>query len=357
MKAFRLFPVVGLFLSLILVSCKEDIDFAGDHVNTAIVYGLLDQHDTIHYIKITRAFGGGNNSLEVAQIADSSYFESVVATIKETGVSGPRTWELRDTVITGKASGVFYGPEQKLYYFKAVLDPAATYNLDVNINNGAFHVTGETKLVTGFAMTAPASNSAFTFANSQGELKSTRIAFSQGTAETVDGRIEVFFDEYFNGIAQEKSFIWKLGELTGNDIPSSNPGFNAPGATFYDLIRQNATDDETINKRVFKKFRITLTGGSSDLTKYILVNQPTNSLAQSKPTFTNLTATNDAKVIGVFSSRLTFVQERLKFNPNQTNLRAIDFPSLRYLSEGPVTGGLQFCSDNPNDASQSFYCD
>ena len=73
-----------LFLAaLFLQSCSEDLKLAGDFKETAIVYGLLDQADSLHYVKITRAFIGPGNALDIAQIADSSYFDQVDATISE----------------------------------------------------------------------------------------------------------------------------------------------------------------------------------------------------------------------------------------------------------------------------------
>ena len=50
----------------------------GDFKETAVVYGLLDQSDSVHYVKINRAFIGPGNSLEFAQIPDSNYFETTV---------------------------------------------------------------------------------------------------------------------------------------------------------------------------------------------------------------------------------------------------------------------------------------
>ena len=106
-----------LFFVLIscLWSCSEKIDLIGDFKETAVVYGLLDHSDSLHFIKITRAFIGPGNALEIAQIADSSYFDVVEATIEEieNGVVN-RTWILRDTIIDNKdTNGVFYAEVRK----------------------------------------------------------------------------------------------------------------------------------------------------------------------------------------------------------------------------------------------------
>ena len=73
------------------------------------MYGLIDQADSVHYIKITRAFIGPGNSLEYAQIPDSNYFKTVNATITEkiNGNTG-RTWTLFDTTILNKDQKPFH---------------------------------------------------------------------------------------------------------------------------------------------------------------------------------------------------------------------------------------------------------
>lgn len=360
MKLFRLFPFVALLSVLALTSCNEEIDFAGDYQKTAVVYGLLNQADSIHYIKITRPFAGNNNAPVVAQIPDSSYFPVLTATVSEV-INGnvTRSWVLDDTILTNKQPGVFYSPDQKVYYFKADdLVATAKYKLDVNINNGEFHVYGETSMVQGLALTSPTTLGSYAFASSNvtdNGYKSTNVVMNAGNAEVLDGRIEVFFNEYIGGVPTEKSFMWKLGEMKGSEI-GSVPRFIANGATFYQLIRENVTDNPAIDKREFTRMKIYITGGTADLNKYLLVNQPSSSITQSKPTFTNLSASEGAKAIGIFTARHTIVQERLKFINTPPYARAIDANSIKELCTGGFTGDLFFCSDHPNDQTTTYYC-
>ena len=81
----RFSKIISLFFagSFLFSSCEEDIILDGDFVETAVVYGLLDQADSIHFIKITRAFIGPGSALDIAQIPDSSYFNQVEATVSE----------------------------------------------------------------------------------------------------------------------------------------------------------------------------------------------------------------------------------------------------------------------------------
>ncbi|MFM7666698.1 MAG: hypothetical protein ACKO7D_00755, partial [Bacteroidota bacterium] len=88
--------LVFSILLTVLYSCNEKINYIGEFKETAVVYGLLDHADSLHYIKINRAFIGPGNALDIAQIPDSNYFSQVDATVSEY-LDGNlvRTWELR----------------------------------------------------------------------------------------------------------------------------------------------------------------------------------------------------------------------------------------------------------------------
>ncbi len=382
---FSLFSFILASLILI-VSCEDDIDFAGDHVETPVLFGLLDKNDSLHYVKLTRTFGGSNNALEVALIEDSNYYQDVEIKIEEWAALPPnnvftkvRTWTLQDTVLTNKVPGAFYSPNQKVYYFKTesfnianppavgdanlnvALKDEATYRLTATINGGQIVVNGETQLVGSMAITQPSAAGAFSFVKTVNGIKqynSLSLKANTGNAKVIDARIQFFFNEYFNGVPVQKSFIWKVGELNGDEISGSTASFVAGGETFYTLVKQNCTNDPTITKREMTSMRLLMTGGSEDLSKYILVNQPSSSLAQNKPTFTNLSRSDGGPVIGLFSSRMTNKQDKAKFNPSLPNQRALDYLSLKELCSGPITGLLLFCSDNPIDVNngESWAC-
>ena len=368
-KKYLYFIFISLSL-IVLNSCNEKIELIGDFVETAVVYGLLDQADSLHYIKINRAFIGPGNALEIAQIADSSYFTNVDATISEylNGIL-TRSWLLRDTILDNKdPNGVFYAPEQKVYYFKTLptglngviqpstnpqmtsLNPQAIYKIDIVINNGAFSVSGETELVHGITCSnGPTSNLNLKFADNPGEYKSTGITVSStGNSFVLNTQLKIAFNEWENNTYSEKSFFWNLGEA---DVQPNDPStiFTANGETFYNLMKSNCTENSTISKRTFKGVTIKITGGAEELYNYIAVNKPSSGLAQSKPTYTNLTATNGKRVIGIFSSRQTVEIYHPFYVSQQAYLRALDKKSTRELCQGPITGLYLFCSNHPGD--------
>ena len=380
-KLFSAFSII-----VILFSCNEQIELSGDFKETAIVYGLLDHSDSMHYVKITRAFIGPGNAVDIAQIEDSSYFNSVYATIEELeGGTVTRTWVLSDTIIENKhTNGVFFAPTQKVYYFKTLpttistsgafgtvqtspnpqlssLNPNAQYRLNADINDGLFRVSATTDLVNGLTTNATSQNFTFKFASNPGEYKAQSVTISNtGNAHVVNAKIGINIAEYIGEDAVSQTIDWTIGE---NDVmPNSSITFSAQGETFYNRVIDNVTNDPLIDQRNFLGFEVVMTGGSEDLYNYITVNQPSSSLAQTKPTYTNLEVTNDYRVIGIFSSIQTIKTFRPFYvSPQQAFIRAIDKKSTQELCEGPITGLLQFCSKHPADNvvgnEESFACD
>ena len=358
-----------MLLTVLFSSCSEKIDLIGNFQETAVIYGLLDQADTLHYIKITRAFIGPGDAMQIAQIADSSYFDQVDATItEELNGSITRTWQLKDTLIQDKnTNGVFYGPIQKVYYFKTLatgqnevqvispnpnetsLNKDAIYKLKVILNNGEFEVNGETELASGLTTTASSQNFTFKFSDNPGEYVSTSVAASStGNCFVVNTKLEIQYNEYIGNNKTLKSFDWNLGEV--DVVPNSSRTFVALGETFYDLMISKVVNDPQITRRTFNGIRITLVGGAEELYNYMVVNKPSSTLAQTKPSYTNLSVSNGKRVVGIFSSRQTISSFKPFFvGAGQAYLRAIDKKSTKELCTGPITGLLLFCSDHPGD--------
>jgi len=370
--------ILGLFsiavLALSLQSCKEDIDLVGDFQETAVVYGLIDQSDSVHYIKVTRAFIGPGSSLDNALIPDSSYFQSVDGTITErvNGVVG-RTWTLDTAWVDKDDDGIFYSDQQKLYAFKTgsqdnsdsptgqPLLSNATYTMDLNINNGEFHVTGETGIVSGVYTSHDATTTHFQFAEGAGitgEFKTTGLVVFPSNSKIVETILDVEYEEFIGGNSIGfKTFEWNLGDREINN--GSSETFTMNGLSFFQNVALScSTSDPLVDKRNFTSITVRVVGGSDELNNYILVNQPSSSIAQSKPSYTNLTASDeDHQVIGIFSSRYTHAKRLLFIDASQF-VRCIDRNTTHELCQGAVTGQYHFCSNHTLDIAggYSFIC-
>lgn len=374
-KLYSIFSLLAL-LSVTLLSCNEDIELVGDYKKTAVIYGLLDKADSTHFIKITRAFIGPGDANQIAQIPDSNYFESVTGTVTEYYIGGGklRTFPLSDTIVTNKdQNGVFYAPEQKLYYFNtptnAPLRGDCEYVLDLDFNNGAFQVTGRTFIVADLAQTTISGNTQpFRFVNNNNEFISTNIPISrlpsiggitvtdEMAAHVVNTTLDVEFTEWEGTTPTVRHASWSLGEF--ETVKGENLTFNAAGATFYNVVKDNCSSNSAITKRTINSITTIITGGSQDLVNYMQVNEPSSSLAQTKPTFTNLTATDGQSVVGIFSSTQTLSVYKPFIDPANSIIRCINKKTTEYLCVGAIMSGMLFCSDHPQDiaSGESWVC-
>ncbi|XOV67316.1 MAG: hypothetical protein ACFHU9_17000 [Fluviicola sp.] len=367
---FKVLPFLGVLL-LSLNACNDKVDVIGDFQETAVVYGLLDQSDSIHFIKITRAFVGPGNALEISKIPDSNYFQNISVSITEELPGGAigRTWTLFDTLVdTKETNGVFYAPEQKVYAFYthekdnsdsptfAPLNTLAKYNLHIMIDEGQesqFEVYGSTQIVSGITTSTDAPHYQFKFAedaNVTGEYRASVMFVNTGNAALINSTLFIDVKSFHGNDSLVKRIKWKLGENATDN--GTTAVFSVNGESFFELIDQ-ALEDESINvtRRVIEGITVEVVGGSEDLYTYILVNKPNNSLTQNKPTFTNLSATNEHPAIGLFSSRYT----RRVYHPmvgNNQSTRCIDYLSSMELCIGPITGSYSFCSQQPLDIAQ-----
>ncbi len=350
-----------IVLNLILISCKEDIELVGEFKETAIVYGLIDQADSVHFIKINRAFIGPGNALEIAQIPDSNYFEKLEGTVKEI-INGNivRTWDLKDTVITNKdENGIFYAPEQKVYYFShsmsSPLVKEATYQLEIIANKGEskeFTITGQTGLVSGMISPQTNPSSSFQFVDNQGVLKASSITLSDiGAAKIINMKLKIQIDEIS---ATDTNRLEIPMNIADAEVTSSYSAA-VQGKTFFELIQSSLTDDNNIIKRKLVSIDVYITGGSDEFLTYYTSSKPSISLVQSKPSYTNLSTNNDNNVLGIFTSKQTLKAIKY-FSIEFQNLSCFDQKTREYLCKGLITGNSLFCSDHQMDVLKDYYC-
>lgn len=353
---------------LILNGCNTKFSVNGEYDETPIVHMLLDPNDDFHFLKLNKTFLGDGNANDFAMVADSSYFDKVEAYIYEiddkdddlvSNDDTTRFWLLSDTIIENKNPGLFYHPEQKLYFFEADdLNEDFKYHMNIDIENGKHNVRGETELVKNINISSPSTNQQLNFAGANVPLNgynTQSITFSEGTGAVVY-KVQIRFnyrDIKLSGNVN-RSVIWDVGTLRTADLNAAN-AIAASGEAFYEFLANSIPEDPEVTRRTVRSFDLLVTAGSEDLNTYMLTNEPTSSLAQNKPVFSNVDGG-----LGIFSARTTAEQNKPFENPNNQNIRALSVNSTRELCEGQYTGSLKFCSDHANDISTandySFAC-
>lgn len=348
LKKISFFGLIALFIGI--NSCETDFSLNGDYELTPVVFGLLDQNDSIHRIKITKAFLGDGDNLVYAQNPDSSYFAQVDARVIEYDDKGDETgreWQLFDSIVTNKETdGVFYAPDQKIYYFvEPNLESSYTYEITADINEGAHSFTATTSLIDGFKVPNTLTISNF------------KVRFAKNTVDEDKDYLSWVFDPTFGENAAEYdlgyTFHWTEHYLDGTEASFEKRRFLYSeddldrsviigGLDFFQWVADNVPDDPEVDFRTSDGIDLHISVAHSNLTQYMNVSDPVTGIAQVQPIYTNVDGG-----YGLFSSRLLYTLEGLP----------LDEASTKELARGSFTITKLFCSNYGLHDGEDFACE
>jgi hypothetical protein len=330
MKALRFLTLLILPV-ILLISCTKDLNINDDWKEIMIVYGLLNPNDSVHYIKITKAFLGPGNALQYAQIADSSNFKNklIVSLDEYNGQTLVNSMLLDTTMLYNKDSGLFYFPDQLVYVAHAQLNADHEYRINIRDTVSEVQVTSATNLVNNFNIKAPNSFSKANFV--QGSLTTAEWTSAKyGRMYQLNIRFD-YWEVNISDTSQrvKKSVKWLVFEdmksrsLDGGEDMTA--GFYGDG--FFYTIKAKVPVDPAVY-RIPDSVEYIFTVASEDLSNYIEVTDPSNTIVQEKPIYTNI-----ENGIGIFSSRT----DNTIFSPRKLRLSDRTYDSL---VDGAVTGNL-----------------
>ncbi len=174
----NVFLLIGVISLLLFFSCDESFEINDDWSDITIVYGVLNQYDTAHYIKINKAFLGDANVYEMAKEADSIqyasevdvrlieyeivdvYFNPYISDNWKLTNRDPiileRTNELlKDSLSTSGESGVFGTEVNYLYKTAESLSGLHKYVLEIRIPGKDEVISSETFLIRDLIINYP----------------------------------------------------------------------------------------------------------------------------------------------------------------------------------------------------------
>jgi len=323
---------------LFIISCKNELSLNAPWKDITIVYGILNQKDTAHYIKVNKAYLGEGNALIMATNPDSSsYFNNLEVIIEEwrndqfTG----KTIVFDTTTVYNKEAGTFYYPNQVIYKSKTKLDSVNSnveYRLKITHKVSGKLITSKTKLVKPFLIAKPIRNPAnptVTFTNTSPLPVEFTIDKELGNSRY----FEAFFRFYYieqdtvSMVFSEKYLDFSVGNAVFNDIDETIT-MNYIGEAFYSMLKSKIPYNPNIIRKVKtgEEIELFVYAANDDFYTYLQAVRPSTGLIQEKPEFTNI-----ENGYGIFASRL--------FVKSSYNL---SLPSLDSLYSGSYTKLLNF---------------
>ena len=76
--------VFGLTMSAwLLTGCNNEVDLLAPHQDIPVVYCILNQNDSVHYVRLEHSFAGAANAYEMAKEFDSIYYPEANVWLEE----------------------------------------------------------------------------------------------------------------------------------------------------------------------------------------------------------------------------------------------------------------------------------
>ncbi len=296
-------------VSLVLFNrCSTDVDINASYQQITVVYGLLDPLEDTTFLKITKAFLGPANALVMAQVPDSSEFiEKLDVSIWEENT--PENIFRFDTItITNKDTGIFYNPNQIIYYSALKPEVDKKYMLrilykDIEITSEAF-----TFNFSMFDITTPGFAKKIRIDNTT-DPKAI-IWNRKDQAPRYDVVIRFHFKEIHEGYADTvyRFFDWqrdKQKSLVGLEVESYYTGNTFYTALDTYVAYADAAQEDKVTDRYTSTIEFIVEAGGTELNTYMEVTEPSSSIIQDRPEYTNI---NNG--IGIFSSRTKAIKPK-----------------------------------------------
>ncbi len=302
MKKIRNISLLMGFLVL-AISCDNTVDLTAEFKDIPVVYGVLSPADEDHYIKVERAFLGGDNSnaLDIAQIADSLYYENLDVKVEHLNSGDVITLQKVNGEDEGleREDGIFATSPNWLYKFSTELVEGDEYTLRINRGDNLPEVTATTAIVGSFNFTSPIMPTDINIRYRNFPLswrKKDGIAFYD--VKMLFHFLEEDADNI--GIFNERTIQWDIFDNLSADNGGSNTfSINFDGEQFYQFVG-GELDDINGRKRIFTSLDFVVDAGAEDLFDYINIGLANTGITSSQviPTYTNL-----SEGVGVFSSK------------------------------------------------------
>lgn len=317
---------IQIILSMIVLlgffaACSTDVELYADYKDIPVVYGLLDASQDTNFIRINRAFSGNNehpiNANEVALIMDSCNYPGKLNayivkyrigygnSLQATG----DTLKLDTITIHDKQEGVFYSPNQKVYFTDESLvdNTNLKYKFKLFVVKGNDTITAETNLVGGENFKFLTSQLSFSPVISDETRKIMFIAADN--AVFYDLSFVFYYQESINGGPLiDKQVSYSLGAKRLDELGKDGEKyfFTYSENLLFNML-ENAIGGDTIvnpnHPNVVRYFDdtpilLSLAAGGDELFNYIQINSQTG-FSQTIPDYTNVMGG-----YGVFSSRI-----------------------------------------------------
>lgn len=318
-----------LIALLSLNACDNELNVTTDWKNIPVVYGVLSPFDTVHYIRIEKAFlDPSRSALEIAQIADSIYYDDLDAVLVDVSSGERYNLEAVDGNLIGlqRQEGIFATSPNLLYRVTAGdinLSPRQDYRLEINRSESLPLVTATTEIVSRPSINRPFFTERLRF---QDNNFFKVLWLVSDNAAMYDVNLIIHFLETDPENVSEfvaRALEWNIARnITLNEV-------EILGIRFYEYLAGQLEAHPDIN-RIFTGIDVEVLAGGEELAEFRriqLANTGITSVGGDIPRYTNL-----SEGIGILTSSNRDLKTGYDLHPE----------TLDSLRNGRITEELNF---------------
>ncbi len=320
------------------MSCNNNINIQAPYRDIPVVYCILNQNDSVNYLRLEKSFAGEMNAYEMASQADSIYYPEA-----EVMMERWRDGEYKESIVFTETDtiprdiGIFAHSPNKVFANTDELDGESEYRLLITVPGREDSIFARTKLVNNIRITKPPYTlPALPLSRYDDD---TRVEwYSTQNARIYLLQVRFNYIEAFQNDSVQKSLIWKIAHYVSKDhIGGEKMKADINNESFYKWLSSKLDKPSPGIKRIAHKQAIDylFTIGGEELYTFMQVYDPNQGIHQEKPIYTNI-----GGGLGLFSARY---EQELKG-------KALSFPSVDSLAYGIYTKTLGFV-----DSGDDYY--
>lgn len=327
----RIFFLVGLLL-ILFASCDNEVDINNEGEDISIIYGLLNQNDTRHYIKLTKSFlVDGSIYTGAADAANSEYDPADIemVLIEYNNGNYMRTIPMDTILVSNKDTGIFYAPNQLIYATpeNTILHESYTYQIQAKVKSLDRTIRASTSLIQDFNITKP--NIGQRFVSFTGTLPASVEYRSAENGKLHQLTIRFFYTEKDANNNLTSHFVdWPMAVRKSDGTDGGEKMTEEYyGEVFYQNLAAHLEPPTNGEIRYPDSVQFIFGVGNEELAVYMDVNKPASGIITEKPAYTNV-----ENGLGIFASRYQKIR----------TFEGITTLSIQKLMEEEPTSALGF---------------
>ena len=333
-------PAFAAFAAFAMASCDNTLDVTADFERIPVVYGIVNPKSDTQYVRVGRSYLGADGPVGGMNHPDSLYYPNLVVELRAVGPAGAVifTDTYTETTDIPKEPGLFTSLGHRVYRLVRPgfsQNPSRTdYSYEITLRESpgsAIFARSSTPCVDSIRLKQPSyfGLQKLSIASKNGYL----IQWNQTkNARIYQGYVDFRYMEMAYGSIQDsvqRVIRFPLPYITGGSLVG---GTSIVSTTldyrgFYNFLRASIPAAPLGTIRWFRGMDLYLSAGSDALATYISVSQPSNSINQDPPFFTNITGG-----AGIFASKTNIFKPYL----------GLSNTSLDSLGNSNLTCALQF---------------